>query len=151
MRYHFLGLAAVLCVSGCASVARGTTEKVVVSSIPADATIRTSLGHTCPASPCTIEISRKSEFTAYAEKPGYKPGSHYIGTKMSGGGAAGLAGNVLLGGIIGVGVDAATGATLDHFPNPALITLVPAAAAEQSTNVAKPEKKPTPPAGKPVS
>jgi hypothetical protein len=68
-------------------------------------------------------VERKKEFTAFAEKPGYQKGSIEIKTKVSGGGAAGMAGNVLLGGIIGVGVDAATGASLDHTPNPAHITL----------------------------
>ncbi|MDQ6436641.1 hypothetical protein RB623_21540 [Mesorhizobium sp. LHD-90] len=53
-------------------------------------------------SPCTVEVSRKSVLTAYAEKPGYKPGSIYIDTKFSGGGAAGVAGNVLVGGVVDV-------------------------------------------------
>lgn len=131
-------LAGILAGSGCASVARGTTDQVVIHAEPADATIRTSLGHSCPRSPCTVEAKRKSEFTAYAEKDGYKPGQIHIGTKMSGAGAAGLAGNILIGGIIGVGVDAATGATLDHLPNPAHITLVPVGSPGASTNVQKP-------------
>ncbi|WP_083918389.1 translation initiation factor 2 [Mesorhizobium metallidurans] len=131
-------LAAALAVSGCASVVRGTTEKVSVNSEPPDAAIRTSLGHSCPASPCTVEVSRKEGFTAFGEKEGYKPGSIYIGTKMSGNGAAGLAGNILVGGVIGVGVDAVTGATLDHFPNPAVITLVPAEATGESTKAVVP-------------
>lgn len=131
-------LAALLTMSGCASVVRGTTEKVAITSDPTDASIRTSLGHSCPRSPCTVEVSRKTEFTAYAEKAGYKPGSHYIGTEFSGGGAAGLAGNILLGGVIGAGVDAATGATLNHYPNPAHITLATTNSHDASTNVAKP-------------
>lgn len=143
-----VAVAALLPVAGCASVVRGTTEKVTVNSEPADATIRTSLGHSCPMSPCTVEVSRKTEFTAFAEKEGFKPGQMYIGTKMSGGGAAGMAGNVLVGGVIGVGVDAATGATLDHFPNPAIIKLAPVDSAEESTNVQKP---PAPPKAKRVS
>jgi len=40
-------------------------------------------------------------------------------------GFAGFAGNILLGGIIGMGADAATGATLEHVPNPVSATLVP--------------------------
>ncbi|UDL87653.1 translation initiation factor 2 [Mesorhizobium sp. PAMC28654] len=140
---------AALC--GCASVVRGTTEKVVISSNPPDATIRTSLGHSCPQSPCTIEVSRKTELTAFAEKPGYKAGQLFIGTKMGGNGAAGLAGNILLGGVIGIGVDAMSGATLDHYPNPALITLVPVDAADQSTSVNKPMPPKAPPkTGQPV-
>jgi hypothetical protein len=138
MKSLLAALAAAAMLSGCASVARGTTEKVVINSEPADATIRTSLGHSCPQSPCTVEVSRKSEFTAYAEKEGYKPGQVYVGTGFSGGGAAGLAGNILVGGVIGVGVDAMTGATLDHSPNPAHITLVPVGEPGESTNIQKP-------------
>ncbi|WP_081609603.1 translation initiation factor 2 [Mesorhizobium sp. STM 4661] len=134
----FATLVAALAVSGCASVVRGTTEKVSINSEPPDAAIRTSLGHSCPASPCTVEVSRKEGFTAFAEKEGYKPGSIYIGTKMSGNGAVGLAGNILVGGLIGVGVDAVTGATLDHFPNPAVITLVPVDAPGESSKAAVP-------------
>lgn len=54
-----------------------------------------------------------------------KRGSIEIKTKVVGAGAAGFAGNVLIGGVIGMGVDAATGAALDHYPNPAHIELVP--------------------------
>jgi len=36
-----------------------------------------------------------------------------------------VCGNILLGGIIGMGADAATGATLEHVPNPVSATLVP--------------------------
>jgi len=61
---------------------------------------------------------------------------------MSGNGAAGLARNILVGGVIGVGVDAVTGATLDHFPNPAVITLVPVDAVGESTNAVMPPPPP---------
>ncbi|GJD83932.1 hypothetical protein [Methylobacterium haplocladii] len=37
-----------------------------------------------------------------------------------------MAGNILLGGVVGIGVDAVTGAAFDHFPNPVSATLVPA-------------------------
>ena len=36
-----------------------------------------------------------------------------------------MAGNVLIGGVIGVGVDSVSGATLDHSSNPVLVELVP--------------------------
>ena len=135
-------VAALALLAGCASVVRGTSEKVTVTAEPPDSAIRTSLGHSCPASPCVVEVSRKTEFTAFAEKEGFKPGSIYVGTAMSGGGAAGMAGNVVLGGVIGIGVDAATGATLDHKPNPANIVLVPADSPGESTKAVVPEKKP---------
>ena len=42
-------------------------------------------------------------------------------------GAAGFAGNLLLGGVVGGVVDAASGAALDHKPNPVILTLKPIA------------------------
>ena len=42
---------------------------------------------------------------------------------MAASGGAALAGNVLVGGIIGLGVDAATGASKELTPNPVRVTL----------------------------
>jgi hypothetical protein len=116
-------LAAAL--SSCGSISRGTSENMVISALPNDAKVTTSLGHMCPQSPCTIKVERRAEFTVFAEKEGYKPGRLDVRTKISDGGAAGFAGNILVGGIIGMGVDAATGAALDHYPNPAYVVLEP--------------------------
>lgn len=118
-------LAALSALSSCGSITRGTTENVTITATPDDAKISTSTGQYCPRSPCTIDVKRRTEFTAFAEKDGYKKGSVEIKTKVGGGGAAGFAGNVLIGGVIGMGVDAATGAALDHYPNPAHIDLQP--------------------------
>ena len=126
MKYgQFTVVFALVALTGCATAVRGTTERVVITTNPANAVITTSLGHRCEASPCGFEVKRKTPFVAYAKKPGYRPGSIEIHTKVRGGGAAGLAGNVLVGGVIGIGVDAATGAALDHYPNPAHIQLQP--------------------------
>jgi len=43
--------------------------------------------------------------------------------KTADAGAAGVAGNILVGGIIGLGVDAATGASQDLVPNPVEVKL----------------------------
>ncbi|MEN0040946.1 MAG: translation initiation factor 2 [Pseudomonadota bacterium] len=112
-----------LILTGCASIARGTTEAVVINYSPANAKVTTSLGDTCTSSPCTLIVKRKDKFTVTATAPGYEPQTVPVLTKVQGGGAAGLAGNVVVGGVIGVGVDAATGAALDHYPNPVNITL----------------------------
>lgn len=112
-------------IAGCASVTRGVNEDVVIQYEPADATVTTSLNHTCTSSPCTVQVARKKEFQVAASKPGYQPQTVQVNTKVSGEGAAGFAGNVLIGGVVGMGVDAATGATLNHSPNPVIIKLVP--------------------------
>lgn len=146
-------LCAALFITGCGSITRGTSEPVQITSEPASAEISTSIGHK-RKSPCTITVDRKTSFTAYAEHPGYHRGSVEIGTKVSGKGAAGFAGNVVAGGLIGMAVDSATGAALDHHPNPAKIVLVPIGAKTEKPSPRSP-KKPAPrkskPKGKPIS
>ena len=112
-------------LSGCASVARGVNEDVIIRYEPAGATVTTSLNHTCAASPCSIEVARKKAFQVTASRQGYQSQIVQVNTKVSGNGAAGFAGNVVLGGVVGMGVDAATGAAMDHVPNPVIINLVP--------------------------
>ena len=135
MKMRFLGevemqkiiaaIAVAVALSGCATVTRGTTDQIQVITTPSEAQVTTSTGNQCPATPCTFEVSRKSEFVITAKKPGFQDASVPVSTRIAGTGAAGFAGNVLIGGIVGMGVDAATGATLEHFPNPVVITLLP--------------------------
>jgi hypothetical protein len=113
---------ACLFLSGCATVTRGTTNQVTFVSEPPGAEMQTSVGHRC-TTPCTIEFSRKQEFVATFSKVGYKSEQIPVQTRVAGSGAAGFAGNVLVGGLVGMGVDAATGSTLEHFPNPVSATL----------------------------
>ncbi|POR51268.1 hypothetical protein CYD53_10751 [Bosea psychrotolerans] len=126
MNFRIFVVAAVAgALGGCATVTRGTTDQITVNSIPPEAEARTSLGHACPATPCTWEVSRKAEFTVSFSKPGYEDMQIPVATRIAGAGAAGFAGNVLIGGLVGMGVDAATGSTLEHYPSPVLATLVP--------------------------
>jgi hypothetical protein len=51
--------------------------------------------------------------------------SVHVATQLAaGGGAAGLVGNVVVGGVVGMAADAATGAALKHVPNPVPVELV---------------------------
>lgn len=122
-------VSAVLCAAGslaaCATVTRGSKDAWVVNTEPSGAKVETSNGHQCPSTPCAIKISRKAEFTATITKPGYKPATVSVTHKTATAGAAGVAGNVLLGGVIGLGVDVATGASQDLTPNPVNLKLEP--------------------------
>ena len=104
---------------------RESNDAWVVNSEPSGAKVETSNGHQCPATPCAIKMSRKSEFTATLTKPGYKPATVQVSHKTAGAGAAGVAGNVLVGGVIGLGVDMYTGASQDLVPNPVTVKLEP--------------------------
>lgn len=58
-------------------------------------------------------------------KAGYEPIETDVRSQIVSAGAAGMAGNVLVGGLIGVGVDTMTGATRGLTPNPVEVRLVP--------------------------
>lgn len=80
--------------------------------------------------PCEIELNRKYTYSVEMKKEGYETWVQLLEPKLSSDGTAGMAGNVLLGGVIGAAVDASTGAMNDLKPNPMVATLLPAAAAE---------------------
>ncbi len=124
MRIHFGLIPLAFCMAGCATITRGTTDQIQIQSEPTDARATTSMGQSCQT-PCTITVSRKDEFTVSFQKDGYEPQQVDVKTQIAGGGAAGFAGNILLGGVIGMGADAATGATLEHVPNPVRASLAP--------------------------
>jgi len=122
-----LGVAlAALTLSACASVTRGTTEAFVIETDPPGAQAELSNGRHC-TTPCTMTLPRRSNFTVDLTKDGYEDVQANVTNTTSGAGAAGMAGNVLVGGIIGIAVDATTGATQDLTPNPLSITMVPIA------------------------
>lgn len=80
-------------------------------------------GPTC-VTPCTIEVARNKELIVTFTKEGYEPQTVQLLTKVSGGAVA-TAGNVVIGGVVGVVVDAGTQAGFDHYPNPLKVVLKP--------------------------
>src|ERR1700730_15050758 len=124
MRMVLLASAAAVAVGlcGCASITRGHTDQVQIQSEPPGAEARTSMGHIC-TTPCTLQFDRKDEFIVTFSKPCYHTEEIPVTTQVAGAGVAGFAGNVLLGGVPGMVVDAASGATLEHFPNPVIAVL----------------------------
>jgi hypothetical protein len=116
---------AVGCVSLCAcgTVTRGSNTAWEVNTTPPGATVKTTNNMQCDSTPCSLKMSRKAHFTATIAKPGYKTVEVVVTTKVATAGGAAMAGNVLLGGLIGAGVDVATGAMNDLTPNPVTLTL----------------------------
>ncbi|MGP9812894.1 translation initiation factor 2 [Rhodopseudomonas sp. NSM] len=127
MRLWIGAVSAALLLSGCASVTRGTTETISIASTPSGALANVA-GTDAPFScvtPCVVEVNRNADITVSLSKEGYEPQIIPLTREISGGGGAGFAGNILLGGVVGMGVDAATGAAMDHKPNPVVVTLQP--------------------------
>ena len=141
-----VALAAAL--GGCASVTRGTTENISIASTPAGAEATIS-GLDVPTScltPCSIVAKRNADITVSFAKPGYVPEEVQLTKEVPVTGAAGFAGNVIAGGVVGMGVDAVTGAAQDHKPNPVIVTLRPVAP-QVPPRAARPPRatKPSPP------
>lgn len=134
-------LVVVIALPACATITRGTTQQFVVETTPSGAAVRTSAGFTCPSTPCTFSLPRKESFTVTASKAGYVTQTAEVTSGVAGGGAAGMAGNILLGGFIGIGVDATSGALNDLTPNPLQIILQPEIAAPVAPQAA-PEAAP---------
>ena len=130
---------------GCASVTRGTTENISISSTPAGATAELSGldNPTTCVTPCVVVAKRSADITVTVTKEGYEPQVIPLTKEVPGTGAAGFAGNLIVGGIVGMGVDAATGAALDHKPNPVIVTLQPAAA-PRAAKPRPPRRPPSP-------
>lgn len=97
--------------------------------------------------PCVVVVKRSADITVTVNKEGYEPQVIPLTKEVPPTGAAGFAGNVLLGGVVGMGVDAVTGAAQDHKPNPVIVTLNPASP-PPAPRVAKPrspKRAPPPP------
>lgn len=124
----------ILCVAaicaalgGCASVSRGTSETISVATTPsgAEATVSGLDQPFVCTTPCAFTTARSADLTVSIVKEGYEPQVVPLTKEITTTGGAGFAGNLLLGGVIGMGVDAATGAAMDHKPNPVIVTLKP--------------------------
>ncbi|MGV9007581.1 MAG: translation initiation factor 2 [Brevundimonas sp.] len=124
---------AALSLSACATITRGSNQQFTVESTPPGAHVSTSNGFQCAATPCSFRMPRKDAFRATVSMDGYVTQEHDITSGMSGNGAAGLAGNVIFGGIVGGVVDANSGALNDLKPNPLIVILLtPAEAATRA-------------------
>lgn len=123
-KYLRIGVAvlAATSLSGCATVLRGTKQKFEIVTVPPGADVSLSNGVTC-VSPCKLKLKRKEAFVATISLSGFQTQTVDVKSEFNGGGA--LAGNLILGGLIGGAVDASNGSLNTLRPNPINVTLVP--------------------------
>ncbi len=113
---------AVVSLSSCATITRGSKEVVVIDSAPQNASVKLSTGQT-GQTPASFKVPRREPLHVTVSKSGYKTTTSTIQSQVSGGGGAAMAGNIVLGGLVGAAVDAGTGAMYAHKPNPLMIQL----------------------------
>ena len=100
-----LMMAVIFMGTGCATIVSGTTQKMSVTSQPTDAIAKVD-NNLSARTPATFTLERRHDHTIEISKEGYKTTSVMIKRTFNGM----ATGNVLLGGIIGGGIDAASGA-----------------------------------------
>ena len=126
---------AVISLSACATITRGTKQTVEFKSTPDGADVATTVGYSC-VTPCKTKLKRKDGFEATFSKAGYESTTVKVESKLAGGGAAAGAGNLILGGLIGGIVDGTNGSMNNLTPSPVEATLVPIGAVAKAEEAA---------------
>jgi PEGA domain len=111
----------IVCISGCATIVKGTTQKVPVASDPSTADIFVD-GNLAGQTPTTVVLTRKHDHLIVIQKAGFTPKS--VAVVKDVGGA--VWGNILAGGLIGWGVDAIDGSQYNLVPSTVSVKLDPA-------------------------
>jgi hypothetical protein len=123
-------------LTSCASIVAGTSQDITINTTPADATCKlqregTTIGSISPTPGKTIVDRSSKDINIECSKPGYQTTSVVNENGME----AWTLGNILLGGIIGLGVDAYTGA-LYEYDEIVNVNLPPSVAAAPSAQYA---------------
>ena len=134
-------------VSGCASIVEGTTQSIAITSTPAPGakcTAKSSEGTYYVTTPGNITVHKtKNDLDMVCTLDGYKDNHSIIPTHFNGA----TVGNVILGGGVGLVIDAATGANF-NYPTSFAVVMVPVdgPAAAAPATVTTPAAISTPPA-----
>jgi TonB family protein len=128
----FAAVAALgVAVSGCATIVEGTTQAVSVTTTPeqgAQCTLVNSQGTWYLTTPGSTTVHKtKTDLKVTCNKEGYGLGQTVATARFG----ATTAGNVIAGGLVGIGIDAASGANY-HYDSPIVVTLGPRTTAQSA-------------------
>ncbi len=136
-------------LAACASIIKGSSASINVTSPPvtgATCTLSSSQGNWQVTTPASVTVERsKNDIQVRCTKDGYQDATAVIPSNFEGW----TVGNLVFGGLIGVGVDAATGA-MNDYPNAFQVPMVkleqvqaaPLAPPPTAPAVAAPAEKP---------
>lgn len=116
----FSAFLAALVGSGCATITQGTTELLVVESTPPGARVGIEPGNHVLITPGSIELHRGTRYVLSFELDGYEKRIERVVPQAGGA----TAGNLLVGGIVGMAADRDSGAAYALFPNPVQVRLL---------------------------
>ena len=108
-----LGAAGLFGTGGCATIMGGGGEQWVrVNSTPAGAAVKID-GNDSGVTPTMVKLTRKEAHVVRLELPGYEPAETKLEKNLN----PWVFGNILFGGLIGLGVDMATGSVNELKPS----------------------------------
>lgn len=110
--------AMVLAFTGCAWIMHGSRQKVSIASSPTGAKVMVD-GQQMGITPVNAELKRGEQHLVRIEMDGFLPFEIYLNRKASGW----VWGNIALGGLIGLAVDAITGGLYNITPDQVQATL----------------------------
>ena len=143
-------LALALFLSSCATITRGIHEKLRVESDPPGANVDLSTGEKGVTPAVFVEKRRRDNFTVTVSKKGFVPETVTVVSKAGGTGVTAMAANaIVFGGLVGMGVDAGSGAYHSLYPNPVKVTLKPIGSRTTKTTAVKRESAPPKPTASP--
>ncbi len=118
-------LSAFVMLSGCATIVKGTTQKIAINTpgVTGAQCILTSseIGKKTVVTPAVVTVSKSRHSIAVrCTKRCYQDGSGIVASNTE----AMAAGNIIAGGVIGLGIDAASGA-MNKYNSRNDITMIP--------------------------
>jgi hypothetical protein len=124
MRAILLACAVAPLLAGCATITKGTTQNVVVDTpgvTGAVCTVTSAQGPQSVSTPGVFILAKSSAaLPVRCSKPGYQDGGGVLGSTFE----AMTAGNLIVGGVIGIGVDAMSGA-MNKYPDQISVPMIP--------------------------
>ncbi|HEY7978753.1 MAG TPA: TonB family protein [Rhizomicrobium sp.] len=134
-------LAVSVSLSGCASVIKGSSQTIAIATPPtsgANCLLTSKEGNWPVVTPGVVKVERsKEDIVIRCTKPGWQDATQTIPSNFEGW----TVGNLLIGGIIGIGIDAATGA-INEYPHTYNVAMIPAAGNAPAAEAATAENSP---------
>jgi hypothetical protein len=116
--------------TGCASIVRGSSEKLIIQSVPSGAQVSLSTGQ-AGVTPWEVEIKRKDTIFVTVNKSGFKEMTTALISSIDGASLGiGTVANFVTLPILNDVIDYKTGANFSHKPNPLIVNLIPVNSSE---------------------
>jgi hypothetical protein len=115
-----VSIAVALLLTGCGAILHGPRQNIDVQTSPSGAKVETSPATGTFTTPATLDLERKNSYVLTFTSPGYNPATFNLHNNI---GTGTVIADVLLTGLVGVIVDAATGSWYGLEPDSANVTL----------------------------